>query len=31
MNEKKKHWWNDTDRENQVLGEEHYTALVVDG
>jgi len=23
------HWWNDTDRETEVLGEKHYTASVV--
>jgi len=24
------HWWNDTDRGIEVLGEKHYTAWVVD-
>ena len=24
-------WWNDTDRENEVLGETYYTASVIDG
>jgi len=24
-------WWNDTDREIEVLGERHYSVWVVDG
>jgi hypothetical protein len=24
------HWWNDTERGTEVLGEKQYTALVVD-
>jgi len=24
------YWWNDTDRETEVLGQKHFTALVVD-
>jgi hypothetical protein len=23
-------WWNDTDGKTEVMGEKHYTALVVD-